>query len=75
MTEYEKSEKKTLFEKGYTQNWSDEIYEIADVRQSGRVCWYILKTLAGEELSGIWYYYQLNLVARNVGENQREDDE
>ena len=70
-----KIREKTLFEKGYTQNWSDEIYEIADVRQSGGVCWYILKTLAGEELSGIWYYYQLNLVARNVGENQREDDE
>ena len=70
-----KIREKTLFEKGYTQNWSDEIYEIADVRQSGGVCWYILKTLAGEELSGIWYYYQLNLVARNVGENQGEDDE
>ena len=70
-----KIREKTLFEKGYTQNWSDEIYEIADVRQSGGVCWYILQTLAGEELSGIWYYYQLNLVARNVGENQRKDDE
>ena len=70
-----KIREKTLFEKGYTQNWSDEIYEIADVRQSGGVCWYILKTLAGEELSGIWYYFQLNLVARNVGENQRENDE
>ena len=70
-----KIREKTLFEKGYTQNWSDEIYEIADVRQSGGVCWYILKTLAGEELSGIWYYYQLNLVARNVGENQRKADE
>ena len=70
-----KIREKTLFEKGYTQNWSDEIYEIADVRQSGGVCWYILKTLAGEELSGIWYYYQLNLVARNVGKNQRKDDQ
>ena len=68
-----KIREKTLFEKGYTQNWSDEIYQIADVRQSGGVCWYILKTLAGEEISGIWYYYQLNLVARNVGQNQREN--
>ena len=51
-----KIREKTLFEKGYTQNWSDEIYRIADVRQSGGVCWYILKTLAGEEISGIWYY-------------------
>ena len=70
-----KIREKSLFEKGYTQNWSDEIYEIADVRQSGGVCWYILKTLSDEEVSGIWYYYQLNLVARNVGQNQRENDQ
>ena len=70
-----KIREKTLFEKGYTQNWSDEIYEIADVRQSGGVCWYILKTLSNEELPGIWYYYQLNLVARNVGQNQGQSDQ
>ena len=68
-----KIREKSLFEKGYTQNWSDEIYKIVDVRQSNGICWYILKTLADEEVSGIWYYYQLNLVSRDVGENQRED--
>ena len=56
---------KTLFEKGYTENWSEEIYQISAVRQSNSVCWYKLKDLAGEEQEGIWYYYQLNLVARN----------
>ena len=56
---------KTLFEKGYTENWSDEIYRIADVRQSNSVCWYKLENLAGETQDGVWYYYQLNLVARN----------
>ena len=55
---------KTQFEKGYTQKWSDEIYKIKSVRQSNGVCWYILEDHAGEELSGIWYYYQLNLVAK-----------
>ena len=64
-----KIREKTLFEKGYTQNWSDEIYKIVDVRQSNGICWYILKTLADEEVTGIWYYYQLNLVSRDVGEN------
>ena len=67
-----KIREKTLFEKGYTQNWSDEVYKITDIRQSNGVCWYILKTLGDEEVSGIWYNYQLNLVSRNVGENQRK---
>ena len=56
---------KSLFEKGYTENWSDEIYQISEARQSNSVCWYKIKNLAGEEQEGIWYYYQLNLVARN----------
>ena len=64
---------KTQFEKGYTQKWSDQIYKIKAVRQSNGVCWYILKTLDDKEVSGIWYYYQLNLVSRNVGENQRQN--
>ena len=70
-----KIREKTLFEKGYTQNWSDEIYKIVDVRQSNGICWYILRTLANEEVTGIWYDYQLNLVSRDVGENQRENIE
>ena len=53
------------YEKGYTENWSDEIFEIAKVFQRHTVCWYKLKNLSGELLDGIWYYSQLNLVARN----------
>ena len=63
---------KTLFEKGYTENWSEEIYRICSARQSNSVCWYKLENLAGEEQDGIWYYYQLNLVARN--DNQSDGD-
>ena len=57
---------KTEFEKGYTQKWSDEIYKIKSARQSSGVCWYILEDHTNVELSGIWYYYQLNLVAKYV---------
>ena len=57
---------KTEFEKGYTQKWSDEIYKIKSARQSSGVCWYILEDYTNVELSGIWYYYQLNLVAKYV---------
>ena len=60
-----KLREKTIFEKGYKQNWSDEIYIIRDVRQSNQVCWYKLETLTGQAVPGIWYYYQLNLVSTN----------
>ena len=60
-----KIREKKEFEKGYTENWSEEIYEIARVFQRHTVCWYKLKSLSGTILDGIWYYYQLNLVARN----------
>ena len=60
-----KLKEKNIFDKGYKQNWSDEIYIIRDVRQSNQVCWYKLQTLTKKKLSGIWYYYQLNLVSRD----------
>ena len=60
-----KLREKKDYEKGYTQNWSDEIYEIAKVLQRHAVCWYKLRDLSGGVLEGIWYYYQLNLVASN----------
>ena len=58
-------EKDLNFEKGYTQNWSTEVFVIDLVRQSNAVCYYKLKTLDNKVLPGIYYYYQLNLVARN----------
>ena len=57
---------KDEFEKGYTENWSEEIYQIYKVFQSNEVCWYKVQNLNGEKLKGIWYYYQLNLVSRNL---------
>ena len=66
-----KIREKADFEKGYTENWSKEIYIIAEQRQSQTVCWYILQTLDGERLPGIWYYYQLNLVSRNDSQLNR----
>ena len=56
---------KKQFEKGYTQNWSDKIYEIIDIEQSHDVCWYKIKDLNGNKKEGIWYFNQLNLVKKN----------
>ena len=67
-----KIREKTEFEKGYTENWSQEIYVIADKRQSQTVCWYKIKSLDGKLLPGIYYYYQLNLVSRNDHQPERQ---
>ena len=64
---------KTLFEKGYTQTWTEEIYTVSDVRQSNLVCWYILQDHSGSAVPGIWYYYQLKLVSKNVDQSDRRN--
>ena len=56
---------KTMFEKGYKQNWSEEVYQIRKVKTvAGRV-WYKISDLSGNKILGIKYYFELNLVANN----------
>ena len=43
---------KDIFEKGYTSNWSEEIYVITRVKQADGVCWYYLEDLGGNKLEG-----------------------
>ena len=57
---------KREYEKGYTQNWSDQVYQIVKVLQKHSVCWYKLSDASGTVLNQIFYYYQLNLVSRNA---------
>ncbi len=54
---------KTLFDKGYKQNWSDSIYKVKEVIQKAGRIWYVIESLDGAVLPGIKYYWQLNLVA------------
>lgn len=56
---------KKEFEKGYTANWSTEVFVVSNVRQSQTVCYYKIKTLDNKTVPGIFYYQQLNLVSRN----------
>ena len=53
---------KTLFEKGYTPNWSTEVFEIVSVQRTYPVT-YILRDSAGEPISGGFYKYELHSVA------------
>lgn len=59
---------KSLFDKGYKQNWSEELYIITTVIQKSGIVWYILEDLNQKRLAGIKYYWQLNLV-KNASEN------
>ena len=68
-----KIREKSEFEKGYTENWSEEIYVIHKQFQSNLVCWYKIKSQDGKVLPGIWYYYQLSLVARNDHQPNRKN--
>ena len=63
---------KTLFQKGYTQTWTEEIFTISQVRQSNLVCWYILTDNSGVKVNGIWYYYQLKLVSKYDNSSDRK---
>ena len=56
---------KTIFEKGYKQKWSDQCYKICEVKQAAGRVWYKVADLEGNELPGIKYFWELNLVANN----------
>ena len=57
---------KNTFEKGYTSNWSEQIYVIDDIKSSN-VHYYYLKDLNGEKLDGT--FYQEELLKTNTKEN------
>ena len=57
---------KNTFEKGYTSNWSEEIFLIYDMKSSN-VHYYFLKDLNGGKLDGS--FYQQELLKTNMKED------
>ena len=57
---------KDIFEKGYSVNWTKEIFQIVDKRFDGELCYYFVKNLDGSTVPGKKFYYpqELNLVLR-----------
>ena len=53
---------KDIFEKGYTKNWSDEIFIIEQVFQKNGICWYRVRDQQGNIYPKTKYFYQLNKV-------------
>ena len=57
---------KNTFEKGYTSNWSEQIYVIYDMKSSN-VHYYYLKDLNGNKIDGM--FYEQELLKTNMKEN------
>ena len=57
---------KNTFEKGYTSNWSEQIYIIYDIKSSN-VHYYYLKDLNGNKIDGM--FYEQELLKTNMKEN------
>ena len=55
---------KSIFAKGYHQNWSEELYTVNRVQKSMGLCLYILSNNDGEELPRKYYIQELNFVSR-----------
>ena len=53
---------KEIFEKGYTKNWSNEIYEIINIYQKSGIVWYRIQDQFGNPIHKRKYYWELNLV-------------
>lgn len=55
------SKQKHLFEKGYTANWTGEIFKIDKVMQTSPIT-YLLKDYQGADIAGAFYEEELQLV-------------
>ncbi|XP_011869582.1 PREDICTED: uncharacterized protein LOC105562976 [Vollenhovia emeryi] len=50
---------KTIFEKGYTPNWTTEVFKIVTVQHTNPVT-YLLQDYRGEPVAGAFYEYELH---------------
>ena len=57
---------KNTFEKGYTSNWSEQIYVIDDIKTSN-VHYYHSKDLNGNKIDGM--FYEQELLKTNMKDN------
>ncbi|XP_024875670.1 uncharacterized protein LOC112457031 [Temnothorax curvispinosus] len=53
---------KTIFEKGYTPNWTTEVFRIVKVQKTNPVT-YLLEDFCGKPIAGGFYEYELHRVA------------
>ena len=58
--------KKSLFDKGYSPSWSEELYTISKVHNDRSVCYYSLIDQDGQELERKFYSEEINLVLKHA---------
>ena len=49
---------KNIFAKGYTQNWSEEVFVISKIKNTVP-CTYVISDLNGEPITGVFYEKEL----------------
>ena len=57
--------KKTTFEKGYTPNWTEEVFEIIEIQNTNPVT-YRIKDWNGDEIDGSFYGQELQKTSQEV---------
>jgi len=78
------SKAKGLFEKGYQQNWTEEIFHVTKRLKSGEQLVYKIKDSARETLAGTFYevelqkvtppeYYRIEKVVRTRGRGEKKE--
>lgn len=55
------SKYKHIFEKGYTPNWTTEVFKIRSIKQTNPIT-YLLSDLNGQDINGVIYKEELQLV-------------
>ena len=57
------SKYKNIFAKGYTQNWSEEVYIVSKIKN--KIPWtYVISDLNGEKISGSFYEKELQKTSQ-----------
>ena len=59
------TKKKTVFEKGYTARWTEEIFTIKEIRETNPLT-YKLEDLQGEEIEGTFYEPELQKTEQQI---------
>ena len=67
------SKYKNIFAKGYTPNWSEEIFVIKEIKN--KVPWtYVINDLNGEEIIGTFYEKELQKINQKEKRSNRKSN-
>ena len=59
------SKYKYIFAKGYTPNWSEEVFVVSQIKNTVSIS-YVINDLNGEEIIGTFHDKELTLISKNL---------